>query len=221
MLDYDLTLVNSIYDFYEAINEAIKHYGGSPVDYGTFYRLLEEHLLDTLIPPGASKDAFWKYFRRVYRSMTGIPVRGAYRFLHYASLMGIGRVIVSGRECHPGHIWLELRRHGLDEYIDEVYTMYDLEVIGGVEEELFDKAWLIKLIMKKWGIAPWEGVYIGDYRQDYISSVKTGVEFIGVAFSDKRARCLREIGAERVAMDLEGALYHLLSIIREKEKRGK
>ncbi len=223
LLDYDLTLMNSIYDFYDAVNTAVKKYGGEPVVFDYFYRLLIEHRLDELIPRGVSKVDFWKYFRKVYRSMTGIPVRGAYRFLLYTSMMGLLKIIVSGRENHPLNIWLELRRHGLDEYIDEVYTLYDLEVMGGVEEELFDKAWLIKVILKKWGVTPCEAVYIGDYRQDYISSLKTGVEFIGVAFSRERAECLRSVGVERIAMDLEEALYYLLDIMRkrrgEKEKR--
>ncbi len=220
LLDYDMTLMNNVFDFYDAINTTIRKYGGTPISYDEFYNLLITHRLYDVIPEGVDQEEFWKYFRRIYRSMYSQPTWGAERFLWYTHIIGLSKVIVSGRECHEKLIWMELERHGLDEYIDDVYTLYHLEVIGGMEEELFDKSWLIKYVLDKYGYEPSEAVYLGDYQQDYKSSNKIGVEFIGVAFDENRAECLRRIGARHVVRNLEEALWVLIDIMREKRNTG-
>jgi phosphoglycolate phosphatase len=212
--------MDSMIDFYEAVNEALKHYGGRPVSFNVFYRLLLEHRLDDVIPPGTDPVAFWRFFRRNYRSMHGWPVKGAWRFLYYARLTSRRIIIVSGRECHEDILWHELRRYDLDDYVDEIYTLYHLEVLGGIEEELFDKTWLIKYVLRKEGVEPGETVYLGDYRNDLTSSRRAGVWFIGVAFTRERGECLRRLGAEYVARDLDEALYYLLEIERRRGRKG-
>ncbi len=217
LLDYDLTLMNNIYDFYDAINETLIHFGGEPVPFKVFYKMFLEYRLWELIPRGVKPETFFRYFRRIYPSKTGIPVRGVEYFLYWTRNMGLRNIIISGRECHEKRIWMELEKYGLDEYIDAIYTFFDLEILGGLEEELFDKSWMIKWVLDKYSVEPWEAVYIGDYSKDYYSSVKTGVEFIGLALSEERANCLSSIGAGRVSRDYYEALLHLLEIMRREE----
>ncbi|MCD6196267.1 MAG: HAD hydrolase-like protein [Staphylothermus sp.] len=221
LLDYDLTLVSNILDFYDAYNEALKNFLGKTVSFNKFYDLLINYRLDYFLGKDIDKEAFWRFFRKNYRSMYGYPVDGAYYFLYWVKNMNMKSVIISGRECHPDVLYYELRRFGLDEYIDEIYTLFNLYVVGGVEEELFDKTWLIRYVLKKHGIDPSEAVYIGDYRLDYISSKKAGVEFIGVAFDPERKECLYRVGAKYVGENLYDALYYLLEIIRDNKNRKK
>ncbi len=216
MLDYDMTLIESIYDFYDAYNEALKKFLGKTITFNEFYNLLISHRLGDLIR-NVDEVEFWRYHRRRCRSMYGYPVRGAYYFLYWVKNLGLKTVIISGRECHSSVLLYELRKFGLDEYIDNIYTLFDLYVYGGEEEELFDKSWLMRFVLRKYGIENDEAVYLGDYRLDYISSRKVGVEFIGVALSEERRKCLLDIGAKRVARDLYEALLHLIEIMKVKE----
>ncbi len=214
LLDYDLTLMSNMLDFYDAYIVALKKFLGKTVSFNEFYNMLVNHTLDEFLGNNINKEAFWRFQRKNIRSMYGYPVDGAHYFLYWVKNMNMKTVIISGRECHPDILYYELRRFGLDEYIDEIYTLFDLYVIGGVEEELFDKTWLIRYVLKKHGIDPSEAVYIGDYRLDYISSKKAGVEFIGVAFDPERKECLRRIGAKYVGENLYDALYYLIEIIK-------
>jgi len=206
--------MSNLLDFYDAYIVALKKFLGKTVSFIEFYKMLVNHTLDEFLGEGIDREAFWRFQRKNIRSMYGYPVDGAYYFLYWVKNMNMKTVIISGRECHPDVLYYELRRFSLDEYIDEIYTLFDLYVIGGVEEELFDKTWLIRYVLKKHGIDPSEAVYIGDYRLDYISSKKAGVEFIGVAFDQERKECLYRVGAKYVGENLYDALYYLLEIIK-------
>ncbi len=214
LLDYDLTLMSNLLDFYDAYIVALKKFLGKTVSFTKFYEMLVNHTLDEFLGEGIDREAFWRFQRKNIRSMYGYPVEGACYFLYWVKNMNMKTVIISGRECHPDVLYYELRRFGLDEYIDEIYTLFNLYVIGGVEEELFDKTWLIRYVLKKHGIDPSQAVYIGDYRLDYISSKKAGVEFIGVAFDPERKECLHRLGAKYVGENLYDALYYLIEIIK-------
>ncbi len=215
MLDYDMTLIDNILDFYEAYNLSLKKFLGITIGFDKFYYMLNNYLLDSYLPQNIDRTSFWRFFRRIYRTRYGRPARGAQYFLYWVKTLGFKTLIISGRGCPSETIWFELSRFGLREYIDEVYTLFDVEIHGGVEEELFDKSWLIRYALKNYGLMPRETVYLGDYRQDLISSRRAGVRFIGVAFSEERMKCLYSLGAEYVARDLYDALNYLWIIIGE------
>lgn len=217
LLDYDLTLMNNLIDFYDAYNETLKKFVGKTLGFNEFFHLLINYSLQAYIPPDVDRFSFWRYFRQVYRTRYGYPMEGAYYFLYWVKALGLKTIIVSGRECHESSIWEELKRFGLNEYIDKVYTMFDTLILGGVEEELFDKTWLISYALSSYGLDRDEVVYIGDYRQDLLSAQRTGIKFIGIAFSEKRKECLRRLGAEYVGSNLYDVTYYLWQIIREVE----
>ncbi|WP_245521897.1 HAD family hydrolase [Staphylothermus hellenicus] len=217
LLDYDLTLMNNLLDFYDAYNEALKKFVGKTLGFNEFYRLLINYSLQTYIPPDVDQLSFWRYFRQVYRTRYGYPMEGAYYFLYWVKALGLKTIIISGRECHESSIWEELKRFGLDEYIDKVYTMFNTFILGGVEEELFDKTWLIGYVLSSYGLDGDEVVYIGDYRQDLLSARRSGIRFIGIAFSKERKECLQRLGAEYVGSNLYDVTYYLWRIIEEIE----
>ena len=208
LLDYDLTIMDNMIDFYEAFTESMKKYGYGTIGYDEFVQCVANDNLHSLIPPEKDSKDFWKYFRRIYPSKSGYPVKGIHRFLNILKSLQVPIVIISGREAHPLLLWLELARHGLDEYIDEIYTMFDLMIRGGTEEELFDKSWLIRHAVSKYGIEPRCAVYIGDYKQDYISSTKAGVRFIGITRFKERAESLRMLGADIIVSDYDELLCY-------------
>ncbi len=208
LLDYDLTIMDNMIDFYEAFIETMRKYGYGTISYDEFVQRVATDNLHTLIPSETDARDFWRYFRRIYPSKSGYPVKGIRRFLNILESLQVPIVIISGRETHPLLLWLELARYGLDEYIDEIYTMFDLAIRGGIEEELFDKSWLIRHAISKYGVEPRCAVYIGDYKQDYISCSKTGVRFVGITRFKERAESLRMLGADIIVSDYDELLCY-------------
>ncbi len=202
-LDYDLTLVDTLLDFYEAVNEARAFFNSKPYTLDEFYRLFYSDRIGVeAIPDNTSPSSFWRFFRRVYKTRHGSPAVGACYLLLMLRLWGSRNIIVTGREVLPETIWDELRRFNLDWGVDEVYTMYSLWRLGGVEAELFDKSWILKHIIRRYGVEAFETVMIGDYKLDARSCIRAGIPFIGVSNIDKRRRDLVENGACIVVKNL-------------------
>ena len=213
ILDYDLTLIDTFIDFYDAINRACMILGGKPLDYDEFVEMFNNDSLSYKAPPSNTDPVrFWKLFRKIYETKYGIPVKGAHRFLSWIKMYGIKVVVMTGREVHPDKIWFELARFDLDWGIDEVYTMYSLKLLGGSEEYLFDKSWMIKLLLEKYSVEPHKALMLGDYWLDAESSSRAGIKFIGVSAKGLRKQKLLEKGALTVVDDLEEALYSIYKL---------
>jgi phosphoglycolate phosphatase len=213
IFDYDLTFVDNYVDFYEAYSSTLKTYGYEPPDFNKFMEMLEHDALEDSVPAGISKNDFWRLFRRLYLSRHGFLKRGCKEALiSLKSNYHAKTVIISGRETSPIYIWMELGRLGVDEFMDEVYTLQDLVHLNGVEETLFDKTWLINHVMRKYGVLPCQTVFLGDYITDYISALKSGVYFIGVNQSEVRGGLLRKKGVNLVAKDFYDVLLLLSSL---------
>jgi len=210
-LDYDLTLMNTFMDFFEAINEARRFYGLKPFSFDEFMSYFVDDVLAVKAPPQNDPIGFWKYFRRVYSTKHGYPMEGSHYLLYMLRLWGTRNIIVTGRETPSETIWWELRRHGLEWGIDSIFTMYDIELIGGIEESLFDKSWLLEYILDKYGVDPGNAIMIGDYKLDAKSALKVGIVFIGLSNIPKRTRDLYINGACQVV----SSLYEVPMVIHE------
>ncbi len=211
-LDYDLTLMDTMIDFFESVNIAREYFGEKPYSYTEFYNLfISDRLGREAVPDGVEPSVFWRVFRRVYSTRHGYPVSGAYYLLYMLRLRGSYTVIVTGREVLPETIWFELRRFNLDWGVDEVYTMYSLWRMGGVEEELFDKSWILRYVLEKHGVEPWMTVMVGDYKLDARSCRRVGVPFIGVSTIPVRRKDLVENGASIVVDNL----YDVVTAVHE------
>ncbi len=215
-IDYDLTLMDSLLDFYEAVNKAREFYGSKPYSFDEFFKLfVSDRISYEAVPEGVSERDFWRYFRRVYTTRHGRPMDGALYFLTVLYSINTLNIVVTGREIPSTIIWDELRRFGLDWAIDEVYTIYDISVLGGEEEILFDKSWILKHVLEKHGIDPLDAVSIGDYKTDVLSSAKVGVPFIGLSPYNERKKSLIENGACKVVSNLYEVLMAIYDIFYE------
>lgn len=209
LLDYDMTLVDSIFDFYEAFSEALALLGRGPIGFGEFYSLYLEDRLDELAPRGPGALSFWRAFRRAYKSRRSVLKPGAPYLLSLAKSIGVFTAVITGREIWKWEILQDLRRFGIDQLVDEVYTMADLESVGGCEQHPFDKSWLIAHVLEKLGAEPCEAVFVGDYRSDFESASAVGVRFVGVAEEGGRKKALAAAGAPLVV----GNLYEVASVV--------
>ncbi|MGC8953708.1 MAG: HAD family hydrolase [Desulfurococcus sp.] len=217
LLDYDLTMVYNVFDFYEAYSNALKHYGGGFISFEEFLTLLNQDKLSTRIPEDVSETDFWVLFRRLYVSRHPLPMDGVRDLLRLLKGLSVKAVVVSGRETSNEYIWRDLRMLGLSEYIDEVYTVCDLKRLNGFEEYLFDKSWLISYILRKHWVSPCNALCIGDFTTDLLSCKKLGIPFIGVNKDDYRGELLRRKGAEIVVKNL----FEVIEWIPEIDKRAR
>lgn len=208
VLDYDETIVENTPDFYEAYCEALRVHGGMCPNFEDFENLFDRNALHEKIPSGVSVEDFWKTFRRLYLSKHSRLKRGIREFLQIVKLLGVKVVVVSGREVHGFEIIRDLRKQGIDELIDDVLTIWDLNVLMGKEEFLFDKSYLISYAKIKHGV---QGVIvcIGDYVTDYYSCLKSGGIFIGINSSRNRGLFLKKAGVEVVVSDFIEAFIAL------------
>jgi len=211
ILDYDLTLVNNIVDFYMSFIDALNNTLGYTISFNEFSKHLYNDKLDVFLK-NVDKRRFWVLMRTFicYYNKSSILNKNVERFLETTSSFGLINVIVSGKECHPEVIYRELELMGIRDYISRVYTFYDLNIHGGLEEVLFDKSWLLKKALIDHGVEPWQAVYIGDYIMDYYSSLKTGVDFIAYAICDERLESFKARGVKTIR-DFNEALYIILS----------
>lgn len=210
-LDYDLTLMNTFVDFFEAVNEARRFYGLRLFSFNEFMNYFINDVLAEKAPPHNDPIGFWRYFRKVYSTKLGYPMEGSHYLLYMLRLWNTKNIIVTGRETPSETIWWELHRHGLEWGIDFIYTMYDIEIKGGIEESLFDKSWLLNYVLNKFGIDPENAIMIGDYKLDAKSAKKAGIIFIGLSNIPRRARDLYTNGACRVV----SSLYEVPLVIHE------
>ncbi|WFO75383.1 HAD family hydrolase [Desulfurococcaceae archaeon MEX13E-LK6-19] len=213
ILDYDMTLVDSLFDFFNAINSARAYFGAQPLSLSEFIdAFMKDTLQEYAVPQKAVEEDFWRVFRRIYETRYGYPAKGAHQLLYFLKTIGCKNIIVTGRESPEEKIWNELRRFNLDWGIDEIYTLYTLWKLEGVEEYLFDKSWLIKYILDKHCVEPCEAVMLGDYWIDALSSMKVGVPFIGVMLYPLRKSILTKKGVKYVVENLYDAILVLKEI---------
>lgn len=212
ILDYDETLVENPFDFYEAYCQTLRIHGSTCPSYDEFMLLLRYNQLSDRIPGEVDQESFWRVFRKLYRSKHSTLRKGLREFLVIMRNFNVRLVVVSGREAPIWDIQRDLINHGVAEYIDEVLTLYNMEIMGFQEEFLFDKSCLIEYAKRKYGIYEDQAVIcIGDYITDYFSCKKAGGIFIGINTYPERNSELKKHGVEYTARDF----YDVLLIMHD------
>lgn len=215
ILDYDLTLINNLVDFYISFSESLEKFSGSKISFNEFYEYMSSDKLVSIPPKSIDSRVFWKDMRkRICRSHAIIPSIGVKEFLNITSSSNVKNVIVSGKECYSKYLEMELEKIGIREYINGIYTFFDLDILNGVEESLFDKSWLLKHVLNEYSIEPSDAVYIGDYKLDYYSSLKVGINFIGFATIPGRIKMFKDLGVKYIARNFYEVLHLLVKIKR-------
>jgi phosphoglycolate phosphatase-like HAD superfamily hydrolase len=207
VLDYDLSAVINDTDFYETFCNTLREFGEKCISFNEFSKQLESDTLKNRIPRMIHEDYFWRRFRQSYISRHSFPRTGLREFLLLMRNLGIKIVVISGRETHPEYIWSDLRRHGIDELIDDVITMHTLPLLSLREEFLFDKTPLIEHAKRKYSVLG-EFICIGDYVTDYYSCIKAGGVFIGIG-SAARTSILKKAGVSFIAENFYEVLLRL------------
>ena len=208
IFDLDQTLVNTLPRFFRIFNSSLEHFGGKPVDWDTFIRDYAEDVLNRHVP--VEPKEFWDYFLSHYNDLEcreDRVIEGARDVLKFLKDRGIRVVITTGRMVPPEKVWEELRRFGLDAFVDEVYTRLTNYGDGRRRTEMIRKA------MEKFRASPEETVLVADYWPDMQSGRETGVFTVGVLTGLESEEKLRENGANvvvRSVKELPEAISHFI-----------
>ncbi len=153
----------------------------------------EEDTLNRHVPVGPKE--FWDYFLSHYNDIMCEKDRlidGAKDVLKFLKDRDINVVITTGRMVPAEKVWDELRRFGINKYVDFVYTRLDGYGDGRRRTELIREA------MKKFNASKDETILVADYWPDMQSGREVGIFTIGVLTGLESEGKLRENGADVV-----------------------
>jgi len=208
IFDLDQTLINTLPRFYRIFNLALEHFGAEPIDWDSFIRDYAYDILNRHIP--VEPKEFWDYFLSHYNDIECEKDRlidGAKDVLKFLKDRGINVVITTGRMVPAEKVWDELRRFGIDKYVDFVYTRLDGYGDGRRRTELIREA------MKKFNASKDETILVADYWPDMQSGREVGIFTVGVLTGLEDEGKLRDNGADAVipsVKDLIGVIKNRL-----------
>ncbi len=203
ILDLDLTILDTLRRFYETYNKTRLKMGLPRVSWDTFMDNFRRDSLNELLPQDIDRRLFWRIFRRLYSGWIHSddrPIKGAIDTLKWLKDKGFKVIVSTGRDADPDDIWLELRYFGLDNYVDDVYTisMQDPET----EDITFLRADLLKKIINNYDANPTETIFVGDYWVDMESGRRVGLITVGVLTGYKEYDLLKSHGADYIIKDI-------------------
>lgn len=217
IFDLDGTLIDSLDTFTRAFNQGIGKFGHKPVSRATVADFMNngitmEKLLVELFPDTFEKeeniDRLREEFKKAYLELEVDSVRlipGAEEALSRLREMGLKIGIVTARLSLGEDKWRELRRLGIDHYIDTMVT--------GAEAERKPAAGSLLECIRRLGLSPAECVMVGDSRVDILTgraaSVITIVLPNGVATREALSRENPDVILHSLA-DLPGYISTLL-----------
>ncbi len=193
IFDLDQTLVNTLPRFYRMFNHTLEKFGCKPVEWDVFVKKYHDDTLNTFVCGDVKK--FWHYFLSHYNDISCEKdklIEGALDTLKRLKERGIKVVITTGRIVPREKIWEELRKYGINKYVDEVFTRYDHYGDGKRRTEMLLHA------MKLFNVTPKETVFVGDYWPDMVSGKEVGVFTIGVLTGHENEEKLKKYGADAV-----------------------
>ncbi len=208
IFDLDQTLINTLPRFHRVFNETLTHFGEREVDWDTFIKDYSNDVLNRHF--NVSAEEFWKYFlsNYVHRDDEDRVIDGAVEVLKYLKDEGKYIVITTGRIVPVETVREELKKFGLLEFVDRIYTRYDHYEDGKRRTEIIRNA------MKEFKASEKETVFVGDYWPDMISGREVGVFTVGVLTGLESSEKLLKYGANVV---IESVKY-LPQIIKNLEQ---
>jgi phosphoglycolate phosphatase len=193
IFDLDQTLIDTLPRFHRVFNMALEHFGAESIDWNLFIRDYAYDILNRHLP--VEPKEFWDYFLSHYNDVECEKdklIDGAVDVLKYLKEKGINVVITTGRMVPSDEVWEELRRFGIDEYVDYVYTRLDGYGDGRRRTELIREA------MRRFNANKDETILVADYWPDMQSGRDVGIYTIGVLTGLESEGKLRENGADAV-----------------------
>ena len=204
IFDLDQTLLNTLARFHKIFNLMLQRFGCKTVDWNDFVKKYHEDTLDDFVC--VDRKTFWNEFLKHYNDITcekDRPIDGALETLRSLKKHGVKIVVTTGRMVPAEEIWEELRRFGMDKYVDFVITRVDHYGDGRRRVEMIESA------MKKFGAKPDETIFVGDYWPDMQSGRQMGVLTIGVLTGHENEEKLRINGAD-IVIESVGKLMDVL-----------
>jgi len=204
IFDLDQTLINTLPRFYRIFNQSLEKFRCEPVEWDVFVRKYHEDTLNNFVC--VDVKTFWDYFLRHYND---IPceedklIDGALETLKRLKDKGIKVVITTGRIIPREKIWEELRKYGIDIYVDEVFTRYDYYGDGKRRNEMLLHA------MEEFHAKPKETIFVGDYWPDMVSGKEAGVFTVGVLTGHENEEKLKKYGAD-VVIESVAELFNVI-----------
>ena len=211
--DLDQTILDTLNRFFRVFNKTLNFYCSMQVDWKTFLEKYKKDKLDNIVSSIAPLDKFWDKFLEIYddESFTYDKViDGVKEALSQLKNEGLKIIVVTGRKSRKERVWENLRYHRLDVYIDDVYTVLDVDN----QEFRFSKKEIILKVLNDYSFKREEAVFVGDYRYDMLSGKKAGVLTIGVLTGHEDRKTLFEYGADLVIK----SMAQLPKIIKDMER---
>jgi len=224
IFDLDMTLIDTLKRFHRMFNIALKNFGAREVEWRDFikdykkmmslggFSLKGIFLLLKYYPAKIHKHEFWLYFRKLW-NLKGMDeedrlIEGAKETLMFLKERGIKVGIITGRITKPENIKEELKKFGIEKYVDFIYTFSENFEKGGKRSTLIKKA------MEEYGVRPEETICVGDQIPDMRSGEEAGVITVGVLTGLVDEGILKKNGASIVIRSVK----ELPAIIEKIEK---
>ncbi len=214
IFDLDQTLINTLPRFHRVFNETLAHFGEREVDWDIFIKDYANDVLNRHF--NVSADEFWKYFlsNYVHRDDEDRVIDGAVEVLKYLKDEGKYIVITTGRIVPVETVREELKKFGLLEFVDRIYTRYDHYEDGKRRTEMIRKA------MEEFRASENETVFVGDYWPDMVSGREVGVFTVGVLTGLESHEKLLKYGAN-VVIESVKYLPHIIKNLEQKKQHFK
>ncbi|PMB77784.1 MAG: hypothetical protein C0177_02180 [Fervidicoccus fontis] len=206
ILDYDMTIVDSLAVFYRVFNLLLEKYFGERVSYMEFNKMFCENTIDGY--KNYPKE-FWSEFKQLYKANSPEevkPMPGLKEFLDELKKAKIETYIITGRGIDPEEVEKELRAIGLDDFKGKIRTLKDLS-----GDHPFDKTQEVKRLLSEQGET--KCILFGDYTDDIIAAKRNNCIAVGITNGCKSEEYFKNIGADYVIKDLTEGSYILREIL--------
>jgi len=195
ILDYDMTLVDTLQIFYRVYNQLLKKYFGEEVSFGKFFEMFCENSIDGYkeYPP-----VFWEEFKVLYKANGPEeikPMPGLMDFLDTLKKMKVESYIVTGRGIDPEEVERELEMLGISGFSGRIKTLKNSS-----GQHPFDKTEEVRQLLAGNEVA--KCVLFGDYIDDIMAAKSNRCIAVGVTYGCKSEDFFKKAGADYVVRDL-------------------
>ena len=216
IFDLDETIIGTLGAYAEALNTGIRMFGLEPVTEDEAARLLDEGLklgetLLALFPSVfAEKTKQQACQQEVHKAYLGLEAQkvslkpGVQQTLQSLKERGIKIGIVTGRLGKGERRWLELRRLGVDRFVDVMVTAADATAKPAPDG-------LVKCIAEL-GLSAEECVFVGDSKLDVMAGKEAGVRTVAISSGVAGREVLAEYEPDFILEDMSLLLPRVVGL---------
>lgn len=201
VFDLDGTLLTIDRRFHRVFNDTMKKFGMKTVSEKAFLRRFHRNVLYHY-PFGSGREnrarttGFWNEFLKSYGRKAycqySAPIRGAKQTVERIRGGGMRIAVVTGRMCQPSLVRPELRRIGIDHFVDVVVTKASVRHLTTPSQATSRKAEL-REVLRQLRLDAKECVFVADYVDDIRSAKPLRITTVGVlSGSSPRSLMIKE-----------------------------